>query len=199
MIGVIDYDAGNITSVCNALRSVDAGYFVSNEKPKLERAEKIVMPGVGEAQSAMNSLRELELVEWLRNVSVPFLGICLGMQVLFERSDERNTSCLGVVDGTIRKFTLDDESGKLKIPHMGWNTISFDKEHTLFKNIRAGSYFYFVHSYYAPIVNETVSYTTYGTPFTSGLQKRNFYGVQFHPEKSGKNGLQVLKNFIELC
>ncbi len=199
MIGVIDYDAGNITSVCNALRSVDAGYLVSNEKTKLERAEKIIMPGVGEAQSAMNSLRELELVEWLRNVSVPFLGICLGMQVLFKRSDERNTSCLGVVDGTIRKFTSDDESGKLKIPHMGWNTISFDKEHTLFKNIRAGSYFYFVHSYYAPIVNETVSYTTYGTPFTSGLQKRNFYGVQFHPEKSGKNGLQVLKNFIELC
>lgn len=199
MIGVIDYEAGNITSVCNALQSVGTKYFVSNDKTRLEQANKIIMPGVGEAQSAMTSLRGLDLVDWLRNVRVPFLGICLGMQVLFERSEERDTDCLGIVSGTISRFKQNGSSGSLKIPHMGWNTVSPDTNHVLFTHIPAGSYFYFVHSYYAPVVTETVSRTGYGIEFTSALQKDNFYGVQFHPEKSGKYGLQILKNFIELC
>lgn len=157
------------------------------------------MPGVGEAHSAMTSLKKLELTTWLTEVKVPFLGICLGMQVLFDHSDERDTKCLGIVGGTIKKFDAQDSTGRLKIPHMGWNTIAFDSEHTLFRGIPSGSYFYFVHSYYAPVVRETVSYTDYGIKFSSAISKNNFYGVQFHPEKSGKQGLKILKNFIELC
>lgn len=199
MIGVIDYDAGNITSVCNALRSIGADHFVSNKKEELDRATKIIMPGVGEAHCAMSSLRELELIDWLKNIDIPFLGICLGMQVLFDHSDERNTTCLGIVEGANLRFSQNSSSEKLKIPHIGWNTILFEHDHKLFRNVPSGAFFYFVHSYYAPVVSETVTHTEYGLRFTSSLQKDNFLGVQFHPEKSGRQGLQLLKNFIELC
>lgn len=199
MIGVIDYKAGNIASVCNTLRTIGADHFVSNKTEKLDRATKIIMPGVGEAHCAMSSLQELELIDWLKNIDIPFLGICLGMQVLFDHSDERNTTCLGIIGGAIRRFGQNSSSEKLKIPHIGWNTILFGKDHKLFKNIPSGTFFYFVHSYYAPVVSESVTRTEYGAGFTSSLQKDNYYGVQFHPEKSGQHGLQLLKNFIKLC
>jgi imidazole glycerol-phosphate synthase subunit HisH len=199
LTGIIDYEAGNITSVCHALHTLGVKHFVSNDRTRLEAAEKIIMPGVGEAQSAMTSLRELDLVDWLKTIRVPFLGICLGMQILFNRSEERNTACLGIVGGTICRFKQNGYKERVKIPHMGWNTISYDRVNPLFTHVPAGTFFYFVHSYYAPVVNETVTRTEYGTEFTSSLHKNNYYGVQFHPEKSGTYGLQVLKNFIELC
>jgi len=199
MIGVINYKAGNITSVCNALDSIGADHFVSNEILQLDKAKKIIIPGVGEAHSAMTSLRELGLIDWLQDVEVPFLGICLGMQVLFTRSDERDTTCLGIIDGTIRRFITNETTEKLKIPHMGWNSVEMRNKSPLFADIPSGSYFYFVHSYYAPMVNETIATTEYGTHLSSAVRKENFYGVQFHPEKSGNQGLQVLRNFIDLC
>jgi imidazole glycerol-phosphate synthase subunit HisH len=203
MTGVIDYEAGNSTSVCNALASIGAPFFVSDQRGKLESAQSIIMPGVGEAQSAMQSLRSLGLIEWLRGVEVPFLGICLGMQVLFERSDERDTECLGIIPGTIRRFQPEVRSGTgertRKIPHMGWNTVRVQSENPLFDGITDESYFYFVHAYYAPVVEATIAVTEYGLPFTTALRRGNFYGVQFHPEKSGKQGLQLLQNFISKC
>jgi glutamine amidotransferase len=197
MIGIIDYGAGNIRSVVNALDRLGVQHFVSADSQKLAGAEKLIFPGVGEAKSAMDSLVRANLTGWLKEVTVPFLGICLGMELLFERTTERNTSCLGIVSGTIERF--DDKQAALKVPHIGWNQVLYDIGCPLFAGIASGEHFYFVHSYYAPLVAETVGSTEYGVRFTSAVRKRNYYGVQFHPEKSGKAGLQMLKNFVELC
>ena len=197
MIGIIDYDAGNIRSVVNALKRLDVPHIVSNDRQELKKASKLILPGVGEACSAMNSLRDVNLEQWLKEVSVPFLGICLGMQVLFDYSTERDTQCLGIIPGTIQQFIRTESS--LKVPHMGWNSVSVIKNNPLFNAIKSDDYFYFVHSYYAPLVDAAIGETGYGIQFTSAVQNNNFYGVQFHPEKSGKAGLQLLKNFVELC
>jgi imidazole glycerol-phosphate synthase subunit HisH len=198
MIGIIDYGAGNIMSVSNALSKIGVEYFVSSDRLELDRAYKLIMPGVGEALTAMMALGRLDLVAWLKERTVPFLGICLGMQVLFSRSEERDTECLGIVEGTITKFNRDADTGDtLKIPHMGWNTVHMLKDDPLFRGIADESYFYFVHSYRAPVVSDTSGRTTYGDRFTSVVRRRNYAGVQFHPEKSGPDGLTVLKNFIE--
>jgi glutamine amidotransferase len=141
--------------------------------------------------------KRTDLPDWLKEVTVPFLGICLGMQLLFDYTTERATKCLGLIHGTNEKFS-GVQSG-LKVPHMGWNQVHFRKENPLFSGIASGEHFYFVHSYYAPQGSATVGTTDYGIQFTSAAQQKNFYGVQFHPEKSGKVGLQLLKNFIDLC
>jgi imidazole glycerol-phosphate synthase subunit HisH len=197
MIGIIDYGAGNIRSVSNALVRLGAKHFISRDRYKLSQAEKVIFPGVGEARSAMDALARVDLQDWLREVTVPFLGICLGMQLLFERTTERDTPCLGILSGTNRRF--EGVQPALKVPHMGWNQVQHKESMVLFKGIASGEYFYFVHSYYAPIIDVTIGTTDYGIPFTSALQNKNFYGVQFHPEKSGKLGLQLLNNFIDLC
>jgi glutamine amidotransferase len=197
MIGIINYGAGNIRSVSNALNRLSVPHFVSNDGTKLNQADKLIFPGVGEARSAMDALLRTGLPGWLKQVPVPFLGICLGMQLLFEHTTERTTDCLGIISGTNERF----KSGKpqLKVPHMGWNQVQQNGENPLFAGIKSGENFYFVHSYYAPIVPATIGRTEYDVQFTSALQQKNYYGVQFHPEKSGKAGLQLLKNFIELC
>jgi len=197
MIGIIDYGAGNIRSVSNALKRLEVQHFVSNDNRKLDKADKLIFPGVGEARSAIDALSKIKLTEWLKEVNVPFLGICLGMQLLFDRTTERDTDCLGMLAGTNERFKSNVLN--LKVPHMGWNQVRHRDDCKLFDNIAAGEYFYFVHSYYAPIVAETVATTDYGVQFTSALKLKNYYGVQFHPEKSSKSGLQLLKNFIELC
>jgi imidazole glycerol-phosphate synthase subunit HisH len=197
MIGIIDYDAGNIRSVVNALKRLGVPYIVSNDRAELSKVSKIILPGVGEARSAMDSLRAVRLDRWLKEQTVPFLGICLGMQVLFDHSTERDTPCLGLIDGTIRHFRR--TTAAPKVPHMGWNDVTITGENPLFNGILSGEYFYFVHSYYAPLVHAAIGTTEYGIRFTSAAQKNNFYGVQFHPEKSGQAGLHLLKNFVELC
>jgi glutamine amidotransferase len=197
MIGVIDYGAGNIRSVSNALVKLGVRHFISKDRNELAQASKIIFPGVGEARSAMDALIKVKLQDWLKEVSVPFLGICLGMQLLFERTTERDTQCLGILSGTNQRFTRGQSD--LKVPHMGWNQVFHTNASVLFSGITSGEYFYFVHSYYAPIAPSTVGTTEYGVSFTSALKQNNYYGVQFHPEKSAKAGLQLLKNFIDLC
>lgn len=195
MIGIIDYGAGNIRSIGNALDRLGQRYFVSNDIVKLQQATKLILPGVGEARNAMTSLGQIGLLQWLTTVKVPFLGICIGMQILFEHSDERDTPCLGIVPGRIARF---DET-KLKVPHIGWNRVKSIPDNPLFNNIRDDEYFYFVHSFRAPVGTDTIGTTQYGEVFSAAVQKQNFYGVQFHAEKSGTAGLQVMKNFLELC
>lgn len=195
MIGIIDYGAGNIRSVGNALEQLDQKFFVSHDINELQRAERLILPGVGEARSAMESLGRIGLLRWLTTIHVPFLGICIGMQILFEHSDERDTACLGLVQGRISRF----DNTLLKVPHIGWNRVSITTQSPLFSTIRDNEYFYFVHSFRAPVGPGTIGVTTYGEAFSAAVQKKNFYGVQFHAEKSGAAGIQVIKNFIELC
>lgn len=195
MIGIIDYGAGNIRSVGNALKRLGVDFFVSNDVRELKPATKLILPGVGEARMAMESLNRTGLIEWLKDVRVPFLGICLGMQLLFEESAERGTACFGILPGKILRFN----PTQLKVPHMGWNQVTMQSGNPLFANLRQNAFFYFVHSYYAPQLPETIGVTEYGALFSSAVQKDNFYGVQFHPEKSGAEGLHLLRNFVERC
>jgi glutamine amidotransferase len=198
MISIIDYGAGNIRSVSNALKRLGVAHSVASDIRELQRATKLILPGVGEARMAMDSLDRGGLIRWLRDARVPFLGICLGMQLLFEKSDERQTECLGILPGKIVHFDS-HEFPNIKVPHMGWNQVRKNNNSLLFAGIAENEYFYFVHSYYAPPLTDTIGTTEYGLTFTSAVQHNNFYGVQFHPEKSGSAGLQLLKNFIERC
>ena len=195
MIGVVDYDAGNITSVSNALTTIGAEFHVSGERDVLARCDGIILPGVGAAPGAMASLNERKLLGFLASVDIPLLGICLGMQLLYESSEEGNTSCLGVLSGTIKKF--DDKVSK--VPHMGWNQVEVASENRLITGMRRGAYFYFAHSYAAGVNGSTVGIARCEAPFAAIVSKGNYFGVQFHPEKSGNAGLMILKNFEAIC
>ncbi len=193
MIVVIDYKAGNLYNVGNALRHLGAEFVFSGDPAVVERAGKVILPGVGSAKPAMESLEQLGLVPVLKKVSVPFLGICLGLQLLFERSDEEQTDCLGILPGVVKRF----DSSRLKVPHIGWNQVCCKSGSSLFEGIPDKSSFYFVHSYYGPISEGLTKGTTdYGECFSSVVTKGNYTGVQFHPERSGELGLQVLRNFL---
>lgn len=195
MIALIDYGGGNLQSVVNALTRLDASFEVTSDPEVVKRASKVIFPGQGAAGQTMEALRRAGLVDVLRDLKVPFLGICIGMQILFECSEEGDTPCLGVVPGTLKRFY----SSQLKVPQIGWNAVRFSGNSFLFNEIPDESYFYFVHSYAASLGGDsTIGVSFYGQPFTSILQKDNFYGVQFHPEKSGEVGLQLLRNFIAL-
>lgn len=195
MIALIDYGGGNLQSVVNALTRLGASFEVTADLEVVKRAPKVIFPGQGAAGQTMKALRGAGLADVLRNLKVPFLGICIGMQVLFERSEEGDTSCLGVAPGILKRF----DSSQFKVPQIGWNAVKFSGDSPLFSEIPDESYFYFVHSYAASLGGDsTVGVSFYGQPFTSILQKDNFYGVQFHPEKSGDVGLQLLRNFIAL-
>lgn len=204
MIAVIDYRAGNLTSVMTALARVGVEARLTSEPRELRRAERVIFPGVGAAGDAMCNLRELELVEPLRDsvrAGTPFLGICVGFQLLFERSaEDGGTSCLGIFPGKVVRFSSAMSSGEdmpvLKVPQMGWNEARVVRPHPLFEGIEAGSEFYFVHSYYPEPPERTVcTRTTYGIEFASGVADGNVVAFQFHPEKSGRPGLQLLENF----
>jgi glutamine amidotransferase len=195
MIALIEYGAGNTASVSNALEELDVKHIITNREIEISKADKIIFPGVGEASSAVKKLHLLNLFSLLRVIKKPMLGICLGMHILCDRSEEGNVSCLGVVDAEAKKF---DET-KVKVPHMGWNNVSIIKDSKLFNNIADKTYFYFAHSYYIAKNDSTIATTKHDIEFCSALEKDNFYGVQFHPEKSGEAGLKLLRNFIELC
>lgn len=191
-LAIVKYNAGNIQSVLYALERIGMEAVVTDDHALLRSADKVIFPGVGEASSAMNYLKERQLDSLIKNLEQPVLGICLGMQLMCMHSEENNTDCLGIFDTTVRRF-----SGSLKIPQIGWNLVQETRE-PLFSHLPKEAYCYFVHSYYADLCDETAATTEYGVRFSSALQKRNFYGVQFHPEKSATVGEQILKNFITL-
>jgi glutamine amidotransferase len=192
MIAIVKYNAGNISSVKNAVERLGYSCIVTDDKIFLQQAEKVIFPGVGEASSAMKYLKEKELDEVIKNLKQPVLGICLGQQLLCQFSEEGNTQCLGIFEASVKKF-----EPKLKVPHMGWNTIS-GLNSELYKAISADEDFYFVHSYYAEICQETTAVCDYIIPFSASMQKDNFYATQFHPEKSSSAGEQLLLNFLKL-
>lgn len=191
-LAIVKYNAGNIQSVLYALERIGMEAVVTDDHALLRSADKVIFPGVGEASSAMNYLKERQLDSLIKNLEQPVLGICLGMQLMCMHSEENNTDCLGIFDTTVKRF-----SGSLKIPQIGWNLVQETRE-PLFSHLPKEAYCYFVHSYYADLCDETAATTEYGVRFSSALQKRNFYGVQFHPEKSATVGEQILKNFITL-
>lgn len=189
---IIKYNAGNIQSVLYALERIGVAATVTDDHSAIKAADKVIFPGVGEASTAMNYLAERGLDDLIKNLTQPVLGICLGMQLMCTYSEENDTRCLGIFDTHVKKFT-----GDLKIPQIGWNTVENTTE-PIFTGIKADPYCYFVHSYYAELCKETAAVTEYGVRFSSALQKNNFYGVQFHPEKSAVVGEQILQNFINL-
>jgi len=198
-VGVVDYDAGNLTSVKTALRYVQAEYVVSSDPEELDQTDKLIFPGVGEARAAMRNLQRRGLDQFLHDYfrsGRQMLGICLGSQIVLNDSEENSTPCLGIIPGTARRFA---RSSGLKVPHMGWNQVCSAFKSVLFKDIPEGSSFYFVHSYYPDPEDESAVAATsdYGITFTAALQLDNLYAVQFHPEKSGKWGLQLLQNFLK--
>ena len=188
---VLDYGAGNVRSVVFALERLGISARLSNDPQVISNADYIIFPGQGEAAMAMNKLNLFGLTAVLPNLKQPILGICLGMQLLFENTEEGNTRALGILKGSVKKF----ESGK--IPQMGWNSLQ-NLRGPLFDSINENTHMYLVHSYYAPVVPETLATTTYGTTYSVAIQKDNFYGVQFHPEKSSQAGQQLLQNFLQI-
>ena len=203
MITIIDYKAGNLTSVVRAVNHLGFACRVTRSTEDISSAERVIFPGVGSAGQAMEDLADTGLGQTIKEFYTsgrPFLGICLGTQIILEKSEECNTTCLGLIPGEVKRFPeplLSDTGERLKVPHMGWNRVRLNRPHPVLKGIFPDSEFYFVHSYYpAPASDETVIGTTiHGITFASILGHDNMIAAQFHPEKSGRPGLQLLKNF----
>lgn len=191
MIAIIKYNGGNVNSVQNALKRLNADSIITDDPELIRKADKVIFPGVGEASSTMVSLKEKGLDELIPALTQPVLGICLGMQLMCKNIEEGNTNGLGIFDINVKRFP----TGNI-VPHMGWNIISRLKSE-LFSELDESD-FYFVHSYYCELSEYTTAVCDYILPFSASLQKGNFYGVQFHPEKSGKVGKEVLQNFLKL-
>ena len=202
MIAIINYNAGNITSVARALQNIGREFVITDDTKKLDAASRVIFPGVGAAGEAMAYLREKKLDVWLQSyikTGKPLLGICLGTQIILDYSEENDTRCVGLIAGSTKRFPekLTSGSDSLKIPQMGWNNVKLLRGHPVFEQIPPDAEFYFVHSYYpAPTDEEAIlGVTGYGIDFCSVLAKNNLVAMQFHPEKSGRPGLQILKNF----
>ncbi len=189
---IIDYGAGNIKSIQFAFKRLGLDAALSSKPSEILNADKIIFPGVGEASSAMHMLRESKLDKIIPTLKQPVLGICLGMQLLCNSTEERNTKGLGVFDVDVKRF-----SDKVKVPQIGWNTIGNLKS-DLFRGIKESEYMYLVHGYYAKQCTQAIAITNYDIEYASALKHKNFYGVQFHPEKSSTAGAQILQNFINL-
>jgi imidazole glycerol-phosphate synthase subunit HisH len=194
-LAIVKYNAGNIQSVLYALERIGATATVTDDIDALQKADKVIFPGVGEASSAMRYLREKKLDLVLKNLQQPVLGICLGMQLMCAWSEENDTTCLNIFSEQVKRFNPADPS--IKVPQIGWNTIS-NLSSPLFDKIPDNSYCYFVHGYYAARGNHTIAVTDYVQPYSAALQYKNFYGLQFHPEKSAATGEQILRNFLAI-
>lgn len=195
MVAIVKYNAGNIRSVINALDRLGVESVVTDDPEIIKSADRVIFPGVGEASTAMDYLNKTELISTIKSLSQPFLGICLGMQLICKKSEENNCSCINLIDTPVLKF---DSKFKDKIPHMGWNTIT-DLKTDLFKDIEESSFTYFVHSYYVTKSEYTIATCNYcGVDYSAAINKDNFYAVQFHPEKSGSVGSKILSNFMQI-
>ena len=198
MIGILDYGAGNLRSVQNTLDEIGAQYELIRTGEELRQSTKIVLPGVGHFGQMMRALDAMQVRQPLLDrihAGVPFLGICLGLQALFSGSEEApELSGLGVYDGKVLRF-----EGDARVPHMGWNNLEPRRNSKLLANVGPAPYVYFAHSYYAPVIDATAATCTYTLPYTALLDSGNIYGVQFHPEKSGPLGVQIVRNFVDLC
>ena len=194
-IAIVNAGGSNISSLTFALDRIKASYITTNQIAQIEDSSHVILPGVGAANDAMDKLKKSNLIEVVRNLKQPTLGICLGMQLLLDHSMENNVNCLSIVEGRCKAFSQQD---KHPVPHMGWNNVNFNKPSPLTEDLDNDDYFYFVHSYYAPITNSSIGVTDYSESFASIIQKDNFYGTQFHPEKSSDQGLKLLRTFINL-
>lgn len=192
MIAIIKYNAGNISSVKNALTRLGYNSIVTDDREEILNADKVIFPGVGEASTAMKYLKDKKLDQTILEIKKPMLGICLGQQLMCNFSEEGNTTCIGIFKTDVKKFPNTDI-----VPHMGWNSF-VDLKGDLFKGVVSADDVYFVHSYYAEINEDTTAVCDYIKPFSAAMQKNNFYATQFHPEKSADIGEQILKNFLEL-
>jgi glutamine amidotransferase len=192
---IIQYNAGNIQSVLYALERLGVDAIVTDDQGKIKSADKVIFPGVGEASTAMQYLKDRNLDSLIKELKQPVLGICLGMQLMCTYSEENNTDCLGIFNEQVKQFKPENIS--IKVPQMGWNTITH-LQSNLFKLVPEDSYAYFVHGYYASIGEHTIAQTNYIIDYSCALHKDNFYGVQFHPEKSAKVGEQIIQNFLSL-
>ena len=193
-VAIIDYGAGNIFSVQSALRRLGVEPILTADKEELMSADKIILPGVGEAAYAMEQLRKRGLVEFIPTLKQPLLGICLGMQLLCNHTDEGNVDCLAIIPTNVKRCP---EGAGVKIPHVGWNSIS-RVESPIMEGIEENSYLYFVHSYYAEMCEWSIAECNYALPFAAALNRDNFYGCQFHPEKSAEVGAKILENFLKI-
>jgi glutamine amidotransferase len=191
-VAIVKYNAGNVLSVIHALRRLGIEPWVTDDPAELISADKVIFPGVGEASSAMRYLKGKELDKVLLNLRQPFLGICLGLQLMCAYSEENDTPCLGIFDLQVKRFPPHD-----KVPHMGWNKIEM-KEDPLFLNHRQNTFLYYVHSYYAELGPATIGISEYILPFSAALHRDNFYAIQAHPEKSGEDGRLILENFLKI-
>ena len=195
-VAIIDSGGANIASLRFALERLGASSTLTVDADELRAAPRVILPGVGAAADAMLRLESLRLVEVIRNLRQPVLGICLGMQLLFDASDEGDTRCLGLLPGRVERFP--DRDG-FPVPHMGWNQLDFESDAALLTGIDRGEYVYFVHSYRAPVGPWTVATSDYGGKFSAVVRQRNFHGAQFHPERSGKVGARLLASFLEVA
>ena len=196
MIAIIDYDTGNLRSVCNALDRIGAEYVLTDDPKVIAQADRVLLPGVGEASSAMQKLQERGLCDVIKALKVPVLGICIGMQLMCRHSQEGDVDCLGIFDADVCRFEPDLAAG-VKVPHMGWNVVT-DLKTGLFEGLEDGEFVYFVHSYAASVCEDTIAVSDNGRKFSAAMRRGNFYGAQFHPEKSGGVGERILRNFMNL-
>ena len=191
-VAIIDYGAGNIRSLQFALERLGVRGHLTSDPEQIVKADQVIFPGQGAAQTAMNKLKKHGLDQLIPQLKQPVLGICLGMQLLCDYTEEGDVEGLGIIQGKVKRF-----SNQLKVPQMGWNTV-YETQTALFQNIKPDEFMYLVHSYFVPILPETIAKSTYDQPYSVAVNKDNFYGVQFHPEKSSKAGQQLLQNFFNL-